>query len=466
VRNPYAENITLSVTHSLRSNLTVDVRYIGTLGRRQWNVAFDTNVPNFLYNGLKEAFDAARVGDDASPALKVLDDMFKGINIAGCANCGPVGGPAVNGIAQTAAFHLRSTTTFSNNLANGNYLALATTLNTLNITKTPAFVGNANLPDPPFAGARGGVLAYNGFPANFIVTNPQFSSTLMVASMNNNQYHSLETQITLRPTHGMSMQGTYTFSRNNGLSGGAGLGNSYTNPTDRHADYTVLGDTRTHDFRTNGSFDLPIGPNKLLFRNSHGVLARAIEGWKTGWIVNMISGAPASISAQSMLYFSGTPDIVGPFDPKAVNLQWGTGTSANTANYFAAGQYGSTKDPQCGKVTAAQGLNALCTLQAVVDTRTNQVVLENPLPGTRGTLGQRVVSLPGIWRMDANLSKQFRIAESKSLQFRLDASDVLNHPEPGTPNLSINTGTFGLISGNAAKSSLHRQFQGQLRFNF
>src|SRR5262249_42509373 len=67
VHNPYAENITLSVTRSIRSNLTLDVRYIGTLGRKQWNVAFDTNVPNFLYNGLKEAFDAARRGDDSSP---------------------------------------------------------------------------------------------------------------------------------------------------------------------------------------------------------------------------------------------------------------------------------------------------------------------------------------------------------------------------------------------------------------
>jgi len=45
-----------------------------------------------------------------------------------------------------------------------------------------------------------------------------------------------------------------------------------------------------------------------------GVLARFVEGWKAGWIVNLISGAPATLSAQSMLYASGTPDVVGPFD--------------------------------------------------------------------------------------------------------------------------------------------------------
>ena len=90
LRNPYAENVTLSVTRSLTNNLTLDVRYIGTLGRRQWNSNFQINQPNFLFNGLKEAFDAARAGNDGSPALQVLENMFKGINIAG-AGFGPVG---------------------------------------------------------------------------------------------------------------------------------------------------------------------------------------------------------------------------------------------------------------------------------------------------------------------------------------------------------------------------------------
>ena len=124
----------------------------------------------------------------------------------------------------------------------------------------------------------------------------------------------------MRPTHGVTMQGSYTWSRNNGLSGGSGLGNSYTNPVDRHADYTVLSDTRRHDFRMNGSFDLPIGPDKLLLSRNHGVLARVVEGWRAGWIVNLISGAPTTLSAQNMLYASGTPDVVGLFDNKTITI--------------------------------------------------------------------------------------------------------------------------------------------------
>jgi hypothetical protein len=264
------------------------------------------------------------------------------------------------------------------------------------------------------------------------------------------------------------MQGSYTWSRNNALSGGQGLGNSYTLPTNRHADYTVNGDTRTHDFRLNGSYDLPIGPGKLLVSSSHGVLGRVIEGWKAGWIVNLVSGAPTTLSAQSMLYANGTPDVVGPFDPKAVRVKWGTGTNATSANYFAAGAYQNVKDPQCASVTTAQNLNTFCTLQAITDTRANQIVLQNPLPGRRGTLGQRAVQLPGTWRFDANMQKAFKMTESKSLEFRIDSSDVLNHAEPGTPNLNINSTTaqLGVISGATAKSTLHRQFQAQLRLRF
>ncbi len=70
---------------------------------------------------------------------------------------------------------------------------------------------------------------------------------------------------------------------------------------------------------------------------------------------------------------------------------------------------------------------------------------------------------PGQWRFDANLQKAFRISESKTLQFRMDARNILNHPEPNAPTLAITNTAFGTING---KSNLRRQFQAQLRFTF
>jgi hypothetical protein len=169
-----------------------------------------------------------------------------------------------------------------------------------------------------------------------------------------------------------------------------------------------------------------------------------------------------------MLYFNGTPDVVGPFDRKAVGIKWGSGATANSADYFASGVYQTVADPQCTAVSAAQSLNTFCTLTAIKDTRSGQVVLQNPLPGRRGSLGQRALEVPGIWRFDANMQKALKLSESKTLEFRIDGSDILNHAEPGTPNLNIDTSTtkFGQVTGAAAKSTMHRQFQAQLRLRF
>jgi hypothetical protein len=460
--NPYVQNLTLSVTRAISSNLTVDLRYIGTLGRKQWNAAFQINQPNFLFNGLKEAFDAARAGNDASPDLQVLENMFQGINIAG-PGYGPVGS-TFNGVPQTAAMHVRASAgtaagipgNLRSNLANGNYANVAGILNRLNYST----VSNPTLPVIP-AGVNGGVLRFNGFPENFIVANPQFSNVYMIASVNSNNYHSMEAQVTLRPVQGISMQSTYTWSKNLGIFGQ--VGSTYTNAVDRHADYALLADTRVHDFRTNGTFELPIGPNKLFFRNSTGALARILENWQMSWIVNVNSGAPVSLGAQSMLYANGTADIVGPFDTKG-KVQWQEGGSSGS--YFMRGSLMQIRDPQCATVSTLQNLRNSCTLNAVADTNTGQVLLQNPLPGTRGNSGIRSVEGPGIWRFDANVAKSVKVGEAKTVQFRLDATNVFNHPEPATPILDVNNANFGLITGVNAKSTLHRQFQVQLRFTF
>ena len=40
------------------------------------------------------------------------------------------------------------------------------------------------------------------------------------------------------------------------------------------------------------------------------------------WIVNLNSGAPLDVAAQSMIYNHGTADAVGPFDLTAGNVQF------------------------------------------------------------------------------------------------------------------------------------------------
>ena len=162
------------------------------------------------------------------------------------------------------------------------------------------------------------------------------------------------------------------------------------------------------------------------------------------WIVNLNTGQPLNIAAQNMLYNNGTADAVGPFDLKAGNVQFLGGPNGS---YFDTTSFTQVRDPQCASVTTQQGLRDACTLNAIADAATGQILFQNPLPGTRGTLGQRAVYGPGRWRFDASMGKSFKIRESKSLQFRVDATNVLNHPEPNSPNLNINDANFGVING-------------------
>ena len=142
------------------------------------------------------------------------------------------------------------------------------------------------------------------FPENWISVNPQFNQANYWTNTGNSNYHSLQVQGTLRPAYGVSVQGTYIWSRSMetplvGAALGSGLNTvpSYTNPTERKADYALGPNHVTHDFRSFGTFELPFGPGKLLLRNSSGVLARVIEGWQTSFILNLSTGQPASITS-------------------------------------------------------------------------------------------------------------------------------------------------------------------------
>ncbi len=500
--SPYVQNFNLGVTRSLRQNMTLEVRYIGTRGLK----LFDTlplNSRNYLTNGLKDAFDAARAGGESA----LLDKMFNGINVAG-AGYGPVG-TMLNGVLQTGAMHLRATTTgnIQSMLANGNYSGLAGALNTLNYNKT--FTGNGALPDIPL-NVNGAVLRYNNFPENFISANPQFSSIGLRTNLDTSHYHGLQAQYTLRPTLGFNYTGTFTWSKSTGSPPNGG----FADPRNR-SEYGVLFGHRTLDFRSNGTLELPIGPGKLLLKNSSGWLSRLVEKWSASAILQMTSGRPNTIGAQAMLLQgTGTPVITpegvamfGNFPSFFGHVDWPDGALAG--NYFPADTFFRVPDPQCNSVTPAQNLNGLtglnpvqrCTLQAlarplpagktgvigqngIVDIgtagspRAGVIVLRNALPGERGTLGLNTMEGPGLWFLDAAMSKTVRINETKSIQMRVDAKNLLNHPTPDDPgigscaanvgtNLTLNSNSpFGQIGGKCVAESAARRFQASLRFSF
>jgi hypothetical protein len=146
----------------------------------------------------------------------------------------------------------------------------------------------------------------SGLGENFIFTNRQFAAANVWGNNNHTNYHSLQAQVTLRPTHGLNFQTTYTWSRN--------LGNrdAITDPLNRAADYGVLGNHRSHMLTTYGTYNLPLGPSGYAFRDSSGWVRRLVEGWQLSWVTSITSGLPYSVTSVNSMYGGAMVDLVNP----------------------------------------------------------------------------------------------------------------------------------------------------------
>jgi hypothetical protein len=437
--SPYVQTFTLAVTRSLPGNLILDVKYLATRGVKLHS-SINYNEPDFRNNGLLQALAITRAGGNAA----IFDQMFNGLNF------GTPAAPLVVGRDVTGSEALRRHTSFRADIANGNFRSVANTLNTANI-------GVAIPAGQTIAGAT---LRSSGlFPENFITANPQFGVMEMRDNSDSSNYHSMQTQLTMRPRRGITYQTTWTWSRATGVApptgDGGGTTETYRDFMNRHADYTVASFQRTHDFRGYATFELPFGPGRLLGSGTTGVLARVIEGWQFGSVFGFATGAPLNMTATTTINRTGTPDIVGDF-PRKGEVTWGT----PFGNYFSQTYY-RVPDPACKDVASV--LSQFCSNTAIAtDLDGKSIILQNAAPGQLGTLGLYPIYGPGSWNFDANLQKKIRLAESRSLAIRLDARNIFNHPTPGNPNLNINTGTFGQITTKNGSRTL----AGQIRLEF
>jgi hypothetical protein len=503
-RTPYIQNATLQMTRTLSRNMTLDVKYVGTYGRKMENTVNLNFASVFDNPELLEALELTRAGQDAP----LFDLMFAGLDIHGNAGTGygPVG-TTVGTVLQRGSAHLRRNATFTANLANGNYVGVVNSLANLNTVQSGLVA-----PPPGVTGINARVLR-NGcdrlgnnltniptrcFPEDYFYANPQLgtggNSAGYRANISHNNYHSMQIQYSLRPTHGASLQATYTYSKL--------LTDWYTNavvdPRNRQKDYSEDYASVPYEIRMNGTFELPLGPNKLLFGNASGWVARLLERWQTSLVYNYGSGQPRDTFTAQHLYAGGggnqpqaRPDIVGPWkNPKTEFQQNGPNNDTGTIYGFPS-PYAVFTDPQCTNrvgATDSMGFNlqTSCTLMAMANVvpagtpgaialapaadgtpRFGVPVLQNPLPGKQGNQGARMLRLPGRWFFDANISKAFRISESKAIQIRFDANNILNHPNPGEPIYNVQSPDFGRVTADkVSNAAAPRSFQGQIRLTF
>ena len=339
---PYTQNLTLSVTRTLPKKMVLDVRWVGTLARKQAG-NLNLNTVNVFYNPeLLDALERTRKGEN----VDLFDKMFAGLDLNTAAGYGPIGtctalagAPAdaycpAGTVRERGSEHLRRWQAGGTaaNLANGNYAGVIATLLGTNAPQGGYYgvTGGTGLPTGitsfptgisatvatasqtvctiPARRLRRQTFGSGASPRITLQQTPQLNPATYNSNLGRSSHHQLQVQYTMRDTAGFSFQSTYTWAKAMQIPGAG-----YSDPLQRNLDRR-RGQEAPHSFRMNGQIELPIGPNKLLFGNTSGWIARAIEGWKTSFILNLESGSPADITgAGTMRYANGRYVATGPF---------------------------------------------------------------------------------------------------------------------------------------------------------
>ena len=191
---------------------------------------------------------------------------------------------------------------------------------------------------------------------------------------------------------------------------------------------------RTHSFVFSQIWELPVGKGKRFFGGVSRPLDWLIGGWQLNSNTTIQSGLP-----YNFCYDAGQNIDTGPCRP---NVNGDPKPRLSGAGYS-------------------------------YDTS----VFSNPGKGRFGDQERNALRGPGYWRADASLFKKFRFAESKELEFRVEAVNVFNHVNLGNPVSSIGSfdssgklnvnPTLGLIFTTAYfGADPTRNFQFALKFKF
>jgi carboxypeptidase family protein len=214
------------------------------------------------------------------------------------------------------------------------------------------------------------------------------------------EYNGLLIKFQRRSANHFSFLNSYTFARAIDLAsdndGTVTLTNIFDPSYNRGpADYDV-----THTFSSNWIYELPWGAQ------------RAWGGWQLSGILYLRSGLPITITqSQSML---------------------STGITNNRPNTIC--------DPALSSPTIDKWFNTSCFQQTA------------DASGTFGSTSRNSVRGPGQFNIDISVIKNTRLAHVDS-ELRIEAFNVLNHPQFANPNGQLGNAAFGTISAMLASPS-------------
>ena len=264
---------------------------------------------------------------------------------------------------------------------------------------------------------------YSGCTLADLPSTCKLSSTGLIAGIANSGYNALEASLKKRFSHGLSFLASYTYSKaiddasSFNLTGSAakpvaGENDLAQNPFDLTAERgPSLFDAR-HRFVFSYQWSLPF------LSQAGGVTQAVLGGWQLNGIVTAMSGTPFTVfDSTDVSNQGGAPEI--------------TGFSANRPDVI------SGQNPNSGPRTTTAWLNGAAFAQVIPD--------PNSPVQQFGNAGRNIGVGPRYADWDFSIFKNFRVTESKDVQFRAEFFNLLNHPNFRLPDSDISSPTFNQI---------------------
>ena len=303
-----------------------------------------------------------------------------------------------------------------------------------------SYVGNRALKLPSFRNLNPNLFSFNA--QGVAVVGPRELSSLgfngdiqILENLGIGNYNSFQTKLERRFSKGVTLLAAYTYGKaltdsvdhlsTSGAGNGVDVG-EYKEPQDPHRRRLEYGPSEfdvKHRFVLSGVWQLPFGRGKTHGNSWSRGTDLALGGWEFSPIFVAQGGLPLTINQSQNVNIGGErrfrPDRLGngalPDSQRTVD-QW-FDTSAFLPLTNTPGQAGFLFVP-------------------------NRIF---------GNSGVGILRAPGLVNLDFNLSKDFRIYERLSAQFRAEFFNSLNHSNFGVPGVTIGAGFGQIVSANDAR---------------
>ena len=282
----------------------------------------------------------------------------------------------------------------------------------LNIDYTGAYAGNLDMVRAPNRNAYGVIVSSVG----------QFNYE---DSLGYQRSNALAVNVRERMHKGVALGATYTYSHSIDDASSVGGSGSSIAQDDQNlgAEESNSSFDRRHSLSGNFVIEPPFGPNRAFF-NKGNVTSKILDGFNISGNFTFASGGWATPS------YTGTPQEI----------------AAGAQNSLRPNRtYGV---PLSGPGTIRQWFNTS--------------VFSAPAVGTYGNATRNSIELPGALAVSASLSRTVSFGETRSLEFRFNASNVFNTVQYAGVYTQVNSPQFGQISSAAGM----RSFTYNMRYRF